>query len=127
MTNDADLEIARLLEEHRRADEASAPAFREVLSRRRTRRAPSAGRIPRPALAAAALLVVVGAALLLRRPRVHETELIAAASALAAWKSPTDVLLQTPGSELLSRTPVFLSRVPELDGNPLSETKGVPR
>ena len=106
---DDDREIARLFEERRQADEASAPAFRELLARPRARRAAPAGRILRPALAAAAILLVVAAALLLDRPKPREPELLAAGSALAAWKSPTDSLLETPGAELTSQLPVLVS------------------
>jgi predicted anti-sigma-YlaC factor YlaD len=56
-----------------------------------------------PALAAAAIV----AAVVTQRP--HHTgpsqEEIAAATQLATWHAPSDVLLQTPGRELLRETP----------------------
>ena len=113
-SKDLDREIARLFEEQRRADEAAAPAFRELLARPRARRAPLARWIRRPALAAAAV-AVVAAALLLRRPpppRAPESALPAVATTLASWKAPTDFLLQTPGAELLGRLPVLVSPAP---------------
>lgn len=107
-SRDGDREIARLLEEQRLADEASAPAFRDLLVRPRDAKAVCARRTLRPALAGAVVLLIIAAALLLR-PRAHEPELLGTASALAAWRAPTDVLLQTPGAELTSRLPVLVS------------------
>ncbi len=115
-SREEDREIARLFEEQRQADEASTPAFRELLARRpRPRRATPARRVLRPALAAASVLLAVSAALLLNRPRpaAREPELLAAGSALAAWKSPTDVFLETPGAELTSQLPVLVSPASE--------------
>ena len=112
---DPDRELTRLFEEQRRADEASAPDFRELLARPRPLRASLARGIPRPALAAAAAAVVAAALFLRRPPRppAPEPGLPAAAAALASWKAPTDVLLETPGAELLGRLPVLLSPAPE--------------
>jgi hypothetical protein len=110
-----DREIAQLFEEQRRADEASAPAFRDLLARRRAPKAPLMGWIWGPAVAAAAVLVVV-AVLLLDRPHprpVPASPLPAVAVMLAAWKAPTDVLLRTPGAELLSGVPTLVSRLPD--------------
>jgi predicted membrane-bound mannosyltransferase len=121
-SRDFDREIARLFEAQRQADEASAPAFRELLARPRARRAPLEGWIWRPALAAAAV-VVVAAVLTFHRParpappanrtRTPESALPAAAAALAAWKAPTDFLLETPGADLLTRVPALVHPAPE--------------
>lgn len=112
-SKEEDREISRLFEEQRQADEASAPAFRELLARPHARRTAPAWRILRPAVAVASVLVVVAAALFLNRPRARESEFLAAGSALAAWKAPTDSLLQTPGSELTSQLPVLVSPASE--------------
>ena len=101
---DPEREIARALEQLRKADEASAPPFHATLSSARAGRA-----LPRraigPALAAAALLVIVGGFLLLesRHPAASPRPAPAPSSAegsLASWESPTASLLDTPGSEL---------------------------
>ena len=124
---DPDREIARLFDEERRADEASAPALRELLAR------PTSGRthwkrgVGRIALAAAA---ATAAFLLLRPARTNdlrpETELPPAASQLASWRAPTDALLRTPGSELWTRVPILVSRAAPLDpAHPVQTTKGV--
>ena len=82
---------------HRLRDEelARVPPFRVVRPIRTWR----------PLLAAAALLlvIVVGVAVFhRRRPPVTES--------IVTWKAPTDVLLRTPGSELLSTVPQIPER-----------------
>ena len=102
-------EMARLFEDARRVDESLAPPFREVLARRRSREAQRRWLLWRPALLAVTVVLIVAALQLTRaaRPTAHETALPAAARAIASWKAPTDVFLQTPGSDLLSRSPVL--------------------
>jgi len=59
----------------------------------------------RPLLAAAAALVIVVLGILAfhhRRPPVTES--------IVTWKAPTDFLLRTPGSELLSTVPQIPER-----------------
>jgi len=117
--NDLEVELARLLTEQRRADEASAPGFHELVARARagTRArdfAPEAreGRWAwRAAVAAAASLALAIGLSLLRRPQ--DSRLPSNAPTIAAWRAPTDVLLQAPGAELLSRLPVLIPSVPD--------------
>ncbi|MEO8432774.1 MAG: hypothetical protein ABI592_14790 [Acidobacteriota bacterium] len=123
---DEDREIARLFEEQRQADEASAPGFRALLARPRAGRTAPARRILRPALAAASILVAA-AAILINRPNPREPELLAAGAALAAWKSPTDAFLDTPGSELTSQVPVLVSPAFETNLDALHQQKEPPR
>jgi hypothetical protein len=59
----------------------------------------------RPALAAAALLLIV-ITLFVLPPRRRAPEV----GSIVTWKAPTDVLLRTPGSELLSTVP----RIPDI-------------
>src|SRR5579864_7592926 len=107
-----DLELARLFEELRREDELRVPPFRRILERgaaprsRRVRWAPIAP-------AAVAVVVLVAAAVLLVRPNALRREPPPPASAIAEWRSPTDSLLETPGSELLETAPDFAITAPE--------------
>jgi hypothetical protein len=115
--NDLDNELTRLFTEQRRADEASAPDFRELLVRARagTRgRAFTPGREGRwawrAAIAATASLALATGLYLFRPP--PEPRLLSNVPTLAAWKAPTDALLQTPGAELLGQLPVLLPSIP---------------
>jgi hypothetical protein len=109
--DDPDRELARLFREVRRADEASAPGFRQILSRVHTERGSS--RRPRLLAAAAVALIaiVMIGVLLLRRPPV--TEAPERPIALGDWRAATDVLLRTPGSELFGSVPVLPGPVPD--------------
>jgi hypothetical protein len=124
-----DGEIARLFEEKRRSDESSAPPVRELLARPKGSRAGRARTAWGVALAAAAAVVVAVSVVLLRArpPRTPETRLPAVAAQIAAWRAPTDALLQTPGSDLLSQLPVLESHISEAAGAVLEPTKGVER
>jgi hypothetical protein len=127
--SDRDREIARLFEEKRRSDESSAPPVRELLARPRGPRARRARAAWSVALAAAAVIVVAASVVLLRArpPRTPETQLPAVAAQIAAWRAPTDVLLQTPGSDLLSQLPVLESQASGAASAVLEPTKGVER
>lgn len=118
---DLDRELLRLLTEQRLADEASAPGFRKILARARADegsralapRAPEGRWAWRAAVAAAAsLAIATGLSLLLRAPEPRPTS---NAATLGAWKAPSDVLLQTPGAELLGRLPILLPSIPDGD------------
>jgi hypothetical protein len=127
-----DREVGRLLSEERRADEAAAPGFRELLDSRRIRhQAPRRRMGPSvlvPAFAVAAVLIAAAAGVLLTRGSFPGgtrstggpgTELPASAVAIASWKSPTDFLLDTPGVELLRERPDFSAgRAPRLEASP---------
>jgi hypothetical protein len=109
-------ELGRLFSELRRADEASAPPFRRLLERARAARgAPSRPRL----LPFAALSVVIAAAalavVLYRRPAL-QTASRERPVAVSQWRSPTDWLLQTPGSELLSELPELPAPFPTYTG-----------
>jgi hypothetical protein len=123
---DLDKELIRLFAEQRLADEASAPGFRELLDRARAGTkgpvfAPEGKWAWRAAVAAAASLALATGLYLLRPPPEPPSPSIA--TTLAAWKAPTDVLLQTPGVELLGRLPVLLP-VPLVPGG--EADKGAP-
>ena len=123
---DPDREIARLFAEQRRADEASAPALRELIARPRRRKA--SWSIARIALIGATAAAATAAVLLLRPAHDvgQDAALPPAASQLANWKAPTDSLLQTPGSELWTRVPILVSPVTHVEpAHPAQTTKGV--
>jgi hypothetical protein len=111
--DDLDRDLARRFEEVRTADDLRTPSFRGVL-----------GRAPRPgasirrrrfalvlgAAAAAALLAVA----LLRPPGEPAGSSAAiSAAAIAEWKSPTESLLETPGSELYREPPPAAQPIPD--------------
>jgi len=125
--DDFDREVGRLLSEERRADEAAAPAFRELVDRGAR---PIGHRAPRRrigppvllrAFAMAAVLIAAAAGVVLTRgsfPAATRptggtgTELPASAVAIASWKSPTEFLLDTPGVERLRERPALGFGVP---------------
>jgi hypothetical protein len=125
---DLESELTRVFEEQRRADEASAPDFRELMARARAAAkgrdfAPARqGRWARRAIFTAAASVALAAGLYLLRP-TREPRWPSNPATLADWKAPTDVLLQTPGAELLARLPVLLPSVP---GGEADEREGAP-
>ena len=92
--NDSDLRDA--FHELRDAEAARAPRF-AVVTRPRVS-------IWRPLIAAAMLLFVVVAISIL--PVRREPDV----GSIVDWKAPTDVLLRTPGSELLSTVPQIPER-----------------
>ena len=125
---DLESELTRLFEEQRRADEASAPGFRELMARARAATrggdfAPAReGRWAWRAVFIAAAFVALATGLYFLRP-AHEPRMTSNAPTLADWKAPTDILLQTPGAELLARLPVLLPSVP---GGEAGEGEGAP-
>ena len=94
--------FARLRDEERRL----VPPFR---AQPRTKKA---WRALATATAAALLLLIVVTIAIRPRPARFSDADRAAARAVAEWQAPTDSLLQTPGSELLTTTP----RIPDLKG-----------
>ena len=126
---DLDGELGRLFEAQCRADESSAPDVRELLARLKDHRARSRRiRSGRSILLAAAAMIVVAMSVILLRsnPRqAHQTPLPAVATQIAEWKAPTDVLLQTPGSDLLRQLPVLEFRASEAASAVFEPTKGV--
>ena len=111
-----DRDLAHLFEELRRADEASAPPFKDVLERGRAGRGtPARFALLRLATLAFLLLAAALVALLIRRP-AGETDDRERPVTLARWKSPTDWLLRTPGSELLNELPTLPGSVPKYPG-----------
>ncbi|HXH38198.1 MAG TPA: hypothetical protein VNN08_06195 [Thermoanaerobaculia bacterium] len=95
-----DPELRNAFHRLRDAEIARAPRFRLPM----TRPVPRWLAIWRPALAAALLLIVITVFVLPSRHRAADV------GSIVTWKAPTDVLLRTPGSELLSTLP----RIPDI-------------
>lgn len=111
-----DRDLASLFEELRRADEASAPPFKNVLERRGVGLRKPARVAPLRFAALAVLLVAAALAVVLTRRPPGETAGPEPPVTVAQWKSPTDWLLRTPGSELLSELPTLPGSVPKYAG-----------
>jgi hypothetical protein len=88
----------------READRLRAPAFAETHLRARSRRSGRAVLRVRPLLIGAAAAVVI-AAMWMANERSSSPSM--ATPAIATWRAPTDVLLRTPGSELLGTMPAL--------------------
>jgi hypothetical protein len=99
-------------------DAARTPAFAQLLQRARPGVRYPAFRLRAGAVAVtASLLAVFAAVTLWQVPHVHTTTSGTAVPPLAAWRSPTEFLLDTPGREVLRLVPEFgrpLSRTPDL-------------
>jgi hypothetical protein len=103
MTMD-DSELRRRFTQLRDADRERTPTFAQTNQRARAR---SASRVPmgvRP-LAIAAVATVLTATVWMARARSFSHSEIA--PEIATWRAPTDVLLDTPGSELLDAMPAL--------------------
>ena len=93
--------------ELRIADRAELPRYRAVLDQALARRRfpASRGRSLTVRAVAAAVVVAVGVIAYQRKHHDSPRHSAPAASSLAAWKSPTGILLHTPGRELLRGVP----------------------
>ena len=88
----------------READRERAPSFAQTYGRARARKSWRATLRVRPLVVGAATAVAI-ATIWLSQARSFSRS--AATPAIATWRAPTDVLLQTPGSELLSAMPAL--------------------
>jgi len=88
----------------RESDRESAPSFAQTYARARTRR--SSGAMPRvrPLVIGIAATFVI-AAIWLANARSFSSHTVT--PTIANWRAPTDVLLRTPGSELLGTMPAL--------------------
>jgi hypothetical protein len=115
--DDLDRDLARRFEDLRAADDLRTPAFRGVLRRAPRPDASIGVRGRRFALifgAAAAAVVFALAAVLLRpAPGPAGPSSPVSAGAIAEWTSPTDSLLDTPGSELYGEPPPAAEPIPD--------------
>jgi hypothetical protein len=98
-----DNELRRRFTELREADRNRTPGFARTYGDARARRSRRMMRGVRPLVLGAAAVVVI-AALSLAYGRSTTTS---TTTAIVTWRAPTDVLLQTPGSELLGVMPAL--------------------
>jgi hypothetical protein len=99
-----DSEIRQRFAQLREADQERAPSFAQTYGHARARRSWRATLRSRPLLIGAAAVIVIAAiSFAYSRSLSHS----AAASSIATWRAPTDVLLRTPGSELLGAMPAL--------------------
>ncbi len=103
-----DSELRNAFHQLRDAERARVPRFRSAGPAPSPARAADGGGTThmwmRMLAAAALILIVITYSLLPHHRRAPEAE------SIVTWKAPTDVLLRTPGCELLSSVP----RIPEL-------------
>ena len=97
MTDD-DRELRELFAHLKEADRARVPAFRKPAARERRWR-----RVPTVAVAAGIVLIAVVLARPDRTPPTIARHVVDLGA--RTWRSPTDFLLITPGSELLRSVP----------------------
>jgi hypothetical protein len=97
--NDGDRELREMFARLKQEDRARVPSFRTPMARE----APRSGRAARVAIAAAIVLIALVLARPDQTPRTTPRQVVDLGA--AAWQSPTDFLLITPGSELLRSVP----------------------
>jgi hypothetical protein len=106
---DDESELRQRFDRLRAEERSGVPRF--SVPRRQTRRSLTWRLIAVPA----ALLLIVALFVITRpRPVAFSDSDRAAVRSVSAWHPPTDFLLRTPGSEMLSTTP----RIPDLKGIP---------
>jgi hypothetical protein len=92
----------------REVDRVSAPGFAQTCGRARARKTRGVTRRVRPlVLGAAAVIAIVAFSLAHSRSFSPSTPM----PAIVTWRAPTDVLLRTPGSELLGTMPALNTSV----------------
>lgn len=97
-------ELRRRFEQLRAADRVRAPSFSETYARARERRERHWALRVQPLAIGAAAAVVIAAAWLAHARSFSPS---AVTPTIGTWQAPTDALLRTPGSELLSAMPAL--------------------
>ena len=100
-----DSEIRQRFAQLRESDREHAPSFAQVYGRGRARRRLGAMPRVRPFVIAAAASVVIAAIWLANARSLSRSTTAPTIATIAAWRAPTDILLRTPGSELLGTMP----------------------
>jgi hypothetical protein len=101
-------EIRQRFAQLREADRENAPGFAQTYARARSRRRSRAIHRVRPVVIAAAAAVVLAAIWL---GNTRSLSSVPVTPTIATWRAPTDVLLRTPGSELLGEMPALSASV----------------
>jgi len=101
-----DSEIRHRFAQLRESDRERAPSFAQTYGRAR-RRFGAMPRVPPLAIAMAATVFIAAVWLANTRSVSRPTP----TPTIATWRAPTDVLLRTPGSELLGTMPALGSSV----------------
>ena len=103
-------ELRRRFARMRDADRESAPSFAQTYAGARARPSGRAMLRLRPLVIGAAAAVVVAAVWLARAGSFSPAE-VTPHPTILTWRAPTDVLLRTPGSELLGAMPALSASV----------------
>jgi len=88
----------------READRERTPTFAQTQQRARARSASRVSTFVRPVAIGAVATVLIATIWMARGRSFSHSE---SAPAIATWRAPTDVLLDTPGSELLAEMPAL--------------------
>jgi hypothetical protein len=99
-----DREIRQRFAQLREADQESAPSFAQTYGRARARRSMRAISRVQPLVIGAAAAVTIAAVAL---SYARSSSSSAGTPEITTWRAPTDVLLRTPGSELLGEMPAL--------------------
>jgi len=97
-------EIRRHFAQMREAERAQLPSFAQTYGRARAQRRSAAGIRVRPLMLGAAAAIVITTLWLVK---ARSFSPITVTPAIATWRAPSDVLLHTPGSEILSTMPAL--------------------
>ena len=97
-------ELRQRFERLRNADRDRVPAFAQTYESARARRGSRVTPRLRPLVIGAAAVVLLVTVWMARAPSFSHSE---TTPAIATWRAPTDVLLDTPGSELLGAMPAL--------------------
>jgi len=96
-------EIRQRFAQMREAEREEVPSFAQTYGHARAKRSSSAGIRVRPLVISAAAIVIATLWLVKARSLLPTTS----TPAIATWSAPSDILLQTPGRELLSTMPAL--------------------
>jgi hypothetical protein len=102
-----DSEIRQRFAQLREADRESAPSFAQIYGRGRARRKLAAMPRVRPLLIGAAAAAVFAAIWLAKARSFSRSTTAPTIATITTWRAPTDILLRTPGSELLGTMPAL--------------------
>jgi len=100
-------EIRQRFAQLRDADRERAPSFAQTYARARMRRSVGATLRVRPLVIGAVAAAVVAAVWLGNARSFSSHTVTPTIAAIAAWRAPTDILLRTPGSEVLGTMPAL--------------------